>query len=157
MWNGCLWSTNQKQMYKNKQKTVALMWLRGAADLFIFMKAARLQRAARFALACRKARQFRASPPPPHTREENILAGNEAAAVVTFSPPAIYYCSPHKSLQPIRFIWAYHPAGILYQLPSSHSFAAPSAVFFHLFFFFCCGDTLPRRYDDVDTCRFHPS
>lgn len=27
---------------------------------------------------------------------------------------AIYYCSPDKSLHPIRFIWAWQPAGIFY-------------------------------------------
>lgn len=87
------------------------------------MMATRPRRAARVAFVYRKARQFRASFFFP--REENILAGNEAAAVVTFSPPAIYYRSPDKSLQPIRFIWAYHPAGIFYQLPSYDPFAAP--------------------------------
>lgn len=96
--------------------------------------ATRPLRATRVAFVCRKARQFRASFFFP--REENILAGNEAAAVVTFSPPAIYYRSPDKSLQPIRFIWAYHPAGIFYQLPSYD----PFTVF-----------AMTHSPDDVDT------
>lgn len=35
---------------------------------------------------------------------------------------AVYYRSPDKSLHPIRFIWAWHPAGVFYPLLSSMLF-----------------------------------
>lgn len=48
----------------------------------------------------------------------NISNSTEAVAVVTCTDgsTAIYYSSPDKSLHPIRFIWAWHPAGIFYPL-----------------------------------------
>lgn len=48
-------------------------------------------------------------------------SGTEAVTVVTCTDgsTAVYYCTPDKSLRPIRFIWAWHPAGILYPLLSS--------------------------------------
>ena len=49
----------------------------------------------------------------------NALNSTEAPAVVTCAAhsTSIYYCSPDKSLHPIRFIWAWHAAGIFFYPP----------------------------------------
>lgn len=50
----------------------------------------------------------------------NTLNSTEAPAVVTCAArsTSIYYCSPDKSLHPIRFIWAWHAAGIFFYPPA---------------------------------------